>query len=230
MKLFNWLTKQTEKTNEIIKTQQLTTKETLNDIISETIKPFLKDNGYGKKALTFYKKSDDLTFVINFQNSQGNSSDQTRFYINCGIYSSHIDKTIDKIELKEPKEYECHYRVRISQITNSKLDGYTIDTNTDSDKLKQSLKEDLKTTLRHFDSIKSITDLTDLMISYNCLDFTLFEYFILTSDLKNTEKQVKKIEEVWNSEVRWTRIKNDLNRILTQYNQQMTIDEILTKK
>ncbi len=208
----------------------MTTKEIFIEIISDTIKPFFKEKGYGKKALSFYKKSDDLTFVINFQNSQGNNSNQTIFYINCGIYCSHIDKTIDKIELKEPKEYECHYRVRISQITNSKFDRYIIDTTTDSEKLKQTLIEDLKISLNHFERIRTINDLTDLMISYNSLDFDLFEYFILTSELENIVKQVKKINDIWSSEGRWSSIKDNLNRILRQYKQQMTIEEILAKK
>jgi hypothetical protein len=41
---------------------------------------------------------------------------------------------------------------------------------------------------------------------------------------------VKKINDMWSSEGRWSSIKDNLNRILRQYKQQMTIDEILAKK
>ncbi|MDZ7879650.1 MAG: DUF4304 domain-containing protein [Saprospiraceae bacterium] len=41
-------------------------KKTLND----TIKPLLKNAGFQKKSLTFYRKRNDLTEVINLQRSK----------------------------------------------------------------------------------------------------------------------------------------------------------------
>lgn len=71
-------------------------KEKFIQLIADTVKPLLKTNGFSKKGMNFYKRKDDLIFMFNFQNSQGNTFDQTKFYINCGIHSTKIDKVIGK--------------------------------------------------------------------------------------------------------------------------------------
>jgi hypothetical protein len=227
MNLLSWLTGTHNKTTEIIITQQLTTKEKFNSIISDTVKPFLKANGFTKKALTFYKKQDNLIFVINFQNSQGNNLQLNQFYINCGIYSKTIDIIIGKDEMLEPKEYDCHYRVRISRITKNQIDEYKIFDSTDLEIIKEKLLNDLGITVKLFEGINTITDLTDLMINNDCYNNKLFIYFILTKDWYSLKKQVNRLNEVLSKESRWPRVKNNLNQLLKDYNQQTTIDKIL---
>ncbi len=230
MNLLNWLTGTLKKNTENIKAEQLTTKEKFNLIISDTVKPFLKAYGFTKKALTFYKKLDNLIFVINFQNSQGNNSQLNQFYINCGIYSKTIDISTGKHELLEPKEYDCHYRVRISRITKNQIDEYKIFDTTDLETIKAKLLNDLGLTIKLFEEINSISDLTDLMIDNNCYDNKLFIYFILTNDRLNLQKQVNGLNEVFSKESCWPRIKDNLNQLLKDYNQPTTIDEILKEE
>src|SRR3989344_537203 len=145
-------------------------KEKFNQLITNTAKPFLKANDFGKKGMNFYRKKDDLIFLFNFQSSQGNTFEQTKFYINCGIHSTKIDKVIGKPELLEPKEYDCYFKNRISAIINSADDGYFIKEDTDLLNLSLTIIADLTTVIAMFDSIKSTNDLTDLMINKNGLN------------------------------------------------------------
>ena len=235
MKLFSWINKSNDITDKRAgdnPTFQVHVNiiDSFNNLINENIKERLKTNGYKKKALTFYKKDKELVYVINFQKSQGNSDEQLKFYINCGIYSALIDKTIDKPGLLEPKEYECHYRVRISTLINSKEDGYKIDRLTDLESFTLKLSDDLGIVLNHFDNYKSTLDLINLMIDYNSLDYSLFDYVVLTGDDFHLRKQVNKIYELWSSESRWTRIKNDLNSRLKEHHKKQTIEEIIDNK
>lgn len=216
-----------KKKNENLKDEILTTKEKFNAIISDSVKPYLKANGFIKKSLTFYKKLDDLIFVINFQNSHGNNIQLNQFYINCGIYSKNIDIITGKTELLEPKEYDCHFKVRISVITKNLIDEYKILNSTDLEDLKEKLLNDLGLTIKFFDGINSTSDLTDLMIDKDCDDYNLFTYLILTKDRIKLKKQVNKVNEVWGEQTRWTRIKENLNQILKDKNQATTVDEII---
>ena len=203
--------------------------DSFNSLINENVKGLLKSNGFKKKALTFYKQGNELVYVINFQRSQGNSSEQVKFYVNCGIYSAHIDKTIDKSELNEPKEYECHYRVRISRLVNSKEDGYKIDKSTDIKSLVLKLSDDLGVVLKHFEKYTTTSDLINLMIDYNSLNYYLFDYLILSGNKTQLKKQIQKIYDLWSSESRWIRIKNDLNNRLKEHKMNTTIEEIIEK-
>lgn len=233
MKILNWFIKKTDHQNngQLIKQMEiLTPKEKFNLLISETIKPLLKTHGFRKKVVTFYKKIDELIFVINFQNSQGNTSEKTRFYINCGIYSSLIDKTINKIQLQEPKVYECHYNKRISQITKVMIDGYEIDKNSNSEELIKKVKEDLSIVLTHFDTIFTTSDLTDLMINENEFGNDIFDYFISTYDIDNIAKYVKKMAKISSNERRWNLIKNGLNEQFKESNFPTTVEMILAEK
>jgi hypothetical protein len=90
-----------------------------DEIIKESIAPFLKKQGFRKQNLNFYKKESNVTFMFNFQKSTSNSVDFVRFYINCGIYSQDIIHTIGDPVLPNPKEYECLYNARIDRISGS---------------------------------------------------------------------------------------------------------------
>jgi len=144
-------------------------KEKFNQLIAEVVKPLLKENGFTKKGMSFYKRNADLVFLLNVQNSQGNSSEQTKFYINCGIHSTTIDKVIGRSELVEPKEYECYFKDRISSLINATDDGYLITKDTDLETLSLTLHQDLKTVLLLYNNINKTSDLTDLMINKNGL-------------------------------------------------------------
>ena len=235
MKLFSWI----NKSNDIIdnKTEDKQTfkpheniNESFSFLINEHIKEMLKTNGFKKRKLTFYKQGNELVYVINFQKSQGNSSEQVKFYINCGIYSALIDKTIGKTVLLEPKEYECNYSVRISNLTNSKEDGYKIVKSTDLKSIALKLTDELGVALKHFEKYTSTSDLIRLMTDYNCLDYNLFDYLILSGNEMQLRKQLQRIYELWSSENRWTRIKNDLNTRMKEHNKNQTIEEIIENK
>ena len=113
-------------------------KEKFDELIA-LLKPLFKDNGFSKSALNFYKNTPNFIYVINFQKSSGNSSERTRFYINCGIYGSFIEATLGKEALSKPKEYECHYRARIHEITRTAAAYYELESDSDVAKIYKNL-------------------------------------------------------------------------------------------
>jgi len=207
-------------------------KEKFNQLIADTIKPFLKSYGFSKKGMNFYRRKDDLIFLFNFQNSQGNSFDQTKFYINCGIHSTNIDKVIGKVELSEPKEYECYFRNRISSIIQSKNDCYFITEETDINTLSLTINNDLKTVVAMFDNIKSTSDLTDLMIDKNGLNNyrELFKFLLFTENKKDLRHFVKQLYNTFGTEKRWTIFASNLTDLLNENNQKETLEDILKEK
>ncbi|MHC8947995.1 DUF4304 domain-containing protein [Sphingobacterium hungaricum] len=207
-------------------------KEKFNQLIGETVNPLLKANGFSKKGLNFYRKSDELIFLFNFQKSQGNTSEQTKFYINCGIHSIKIDKEIGKTALIEPKEYECYFRRRISSITNSINDGYLINQEADLSKVSLIISNDLKTVISFFDKIQSTHDLTDLMISKNGLNNyrQLFEYLLLTESNEDLKLFVNQLHKTFGKDKRWRIFESNMNELLNKNNVELTVEEIIVDK
>lgn len=204
-------------------------KDLFNQLISETIKPLLKAEGYGKKGLNFYKRIDDLILMFNFQNSHGNTFHETSFYINCGIHSTAIDATIGSDELKEPKEYMCYYRQRISSITGRKADDYTITPTTDLKKLASTLTKDVGVVLNLFNTIKTTSDLVDLMIAKNGLSNyeELLEYLLIKKENKKINTYVKTLYHRFDDKTRWPLFEKTMNALLKKYKQHTTIADII---
>lgn len=207
-------------------------KEKFNQLIFEVVKPLMKQNGFTKNGMNFYKKNDDLVFLLNFQNSQGNTIDQTKFYINCGIHSTAIDKVIGKPEILESKEYECYFKTRISSITNSADDGYFITNATDLHTLYLTITKDLKTVLAMYDNVKKTSDLTDLMINKNGLNNyrELFEFLLLTNNQTDTKLLVKRLHNTFGNERRWKIFEDNLSELLIENKRKETINDILNEE
>ena len=127
-------------------------KAKFDELIAQ-VKPLFKDNGFTKNGLNFYKNTPEFIYVINFQKSSGNTAFETRFYVNCGIYGAFIDAATRKETVSKPKEYECHFRDRISFIVGSKVAYYEINENTDTAALCENLTNDLRAVFSFFDAV-----------------------------------------------------------------------------
>ena len=125
-------------------------KEKFDELLA-LLKPLFKDNGFSKSALNFYKNTPNFICVINFQKSSGNSSERTRFYINCGIYGSFIEATLDKEALSKPKEHECHFRARAHEISHTAAAHYELEVDSDVAKNYEDLANDLSFVFKFFE-------------------------------------------------------------------------------
>lgn len=206
-------------------------KEKFNQVIAGTVKPLLKEEGFGKNGMNFYKRKEDLIFLFNFQNSQGNTPGQTKFYINCGIHSTKIDQVIGKTERSDPKESDCYFRDRISAIVKSEKDGYVITLETDLHTLGLTVDADLKAAMAMFNNITSTDDLIDLMIEKNGLNNyrELFKYLLLTESKTQLKQFVKQLQQTFGAEKRWVIFERNLNDLLKENNSRETIAAILNE-
>ena len=196
------------------------------------VKPLFKDNGFTKSGLNFYKNTPDFIYVVNFQKSSGNTAFETRFYVNCGIYGEFIDTATGKETVSKPKEYECHFRDRISSIIDSKAAYYEINENTDTAVLCKNLSSDLKAAFRFFDEIKTERNLIDLMLERNGLAVIdqLFEYLLIKREQEILTSQALNLFEKYGNEVRWKIFERRINGLLKKYEKdEIKFEEIKAK-
>jgi len=206
-------------------------KTKFDELIAQ-VKPLFKDNGFTKSGLNFYKNTPEFIYVVNFQKSSGNTAFETRFYVNCGIYGAFIDAATGKETVSKPKEYECHFRDRISSIIDSKTLYYEINKNTDTEALCQNLTSDLTAAFRFFDEIKTERNLIDLMLERNGLAVIdqLFEYLLIKNEQEFLTSQALNLFEKHGNEARWKIFERRINDLLKKYEKdEIKFEEIKAK-
>ena len=193
-------------------------KEKFDELIA-LLKPLFKDNGFSKSALNFYKNTPNFIYVVNFQKSSGNSSTHTRFYINCGIYAPFIEATLGKEVLSKPKEYECHYRARIHEITRIAAAYYEIEPDSDMAKIYENVANDLGFVFKFLGQTNSEANLIELLLEQNGLAAInqLYEYLLIEDKSEILISHVKKLFAKHGSEARWGKFENQINELLRKY-------------
>ena len=193
-------------------------KEKFDELIA-LLKLLFKDNGFSKSALNFYKNTSNFIFVLNFQKSSWNDSAHTRFYINCGIYGSFIEATLGKEALSKPKEYECHYRARIHEITRTAAAYYELESDSDVAKIYKNLINDLGFVFKFFEQNSSEENLIELMLEQNGLAAInqLYEYLLKKDKSEILISHSKMLYVKYSSEARWGKFQNQINELLRKY-------------
>ena len=193
-------------------------KEKFDELIA-LLKPLFKDNGFSKSALNFYKNTPNFIYVVNFQKSSGNSSERTRFYINCGIYSPFIEATLGKEVLSKPKEYECHFRARVHEITRTSASHYELELDSDVAKIYENLINDLGIVFKFFEQNSSEENLIELMLEQNGLAAInqLYEYLLIKDKSEILISHAKMLYVKYGSEARWGKFQNQINELLRKY-------------
>ena len=193
-------------------------KEKFDELIA-LLKPLFKDNGFSKSALNFYKNTPNFIYVVNFQKSSGNSSEHTRFYINCGIYGSFIEATLGKEALSKPKEYECHFRARAHEITRTAAAYYELESDSDVAKIYKNLINDLGFVFKFFEQNSSEENLIELILEENGLAAInqIYEYLLIKDKSEILISHAKRLFAKHGSEARWSKFENQINELLRKY-------------
>ena len=198
-------------------------KEKFDELIA-LLKPLFKDNGFSKSALNFYKNTPNFIYVVNFQKSSGNSSERTRFYINCGIYGSFIEATLGKEALSKPKEYECHFRARAHEITRTAAAYYELESDSDVAKIYKNLINDLGFVFKFLGQASSEANLIELMLEENGLAAInqIYEYLLIKDKSEILISHAKRLFAKHGSEARWSKFENQINELLRKYKKDET--------
>ena len=193
-------------------------KEKFDELIA-LLKPLFKDNGFSKSALNFYKNTPNFIYVVNFQKSSGNSSEYTRFYINCGIYGSFIEATLGKEALSKPKEYECHFRARVHEISKFAPAYYELEPDSDVAQIYKNLVSDLDFIFKFFEQNSSEQNLIELMLEQNGLAAInqLYEYLLIRDKSEILISHAKSLCTKHGDEARWGKFQNQINELLRKY-------------
>lgn len=103
--------------------KQSVVNETYLKLIDE-LKFIMKNNGFHKNNVTFYRKEENNYGFVNFQKSVNKcATDKIVFTINLGVFSLALWQFFSSNqELKKPSILDCQWRQRIGQLLEVKQD------------------------------------------------------------------------------------------------------------
>jgi len=197
-----------------MKMQQL-----FNELIKQDVKPLLSKHGFAKKSLSFSKPEGDLIYIINFQKSAGNSSDNVMFYVNCGIYAGELARIQSKEILTAPQEVDCHFRARIEEIATSAPDRFAVTPDTNMENLRTTLLSGLEEVIHFYGTMNSARSIVDYYTAgpYLHLGEESFKLLLQSNDAAAAKRYLKALQEKHGAENRWTIFENKYRAIFQQY-------------
>ena len=190
-----------------------------NDTIKQDVKPFLSKRGFAKKGLNFYKTTENLIYMFNFQKSSGNSADNVMFYVNCGIYAAELARIQSREILAAPQESECHFRARIGEIAESVPDRFSITPDTNMDDLRKTLLSGLEEVIHFYDTMTSARSLVDYYTlgPFLHLGEESFHLLLQSNDVASAKHYLKALQGKYGTEKRWTIFENKYEAIFNKY-------------
>jgi Domain of unknown function (DUF4304) len=194
-------------------------KEIFEEILKESVNPFLKKHGYKRQAMNFRKTKSGLTYVLNFQSSGYNSVDYAAYYINCGIYCDEFENIVGEAILPNPKEVDCLFRERIERITQSDKQQIEIVESSEVGKIliTNQLLAELEKVISFFEKIKKVDDLVMLCIENHTFYYEkIFKYLCLKKDLIQLDIFFQKFGEIFKNDERYIFFESRLNDILVE--------------
>jgi hypothetical protein len=117
-----------------------------NYLVKDKITPALKKRCFKKSELTWNKKINEFTQVVNIQKSKHSDTELVDFTLNLGVFSEMVFEIIwDKAAPKVAKEENCLLRTRIGPVIQNDFNGtakdqwWRIENSSDFDKLSAEL-------------------------------------------------------------------------------------------
>jgi Domain of unknown function (DUF4304) len=155
-----------------------------DEIIKESVAPFLKLHGFKKRRLDFYKRENGLVFLINFQKASYNSWDDVMFFINCGIYSETFAEVTSREIIPFPKSYDCLFERRMEAITGLNKTYFRLQDAAQKILMTTEIVEHLEKVLVFYRPFSSLDSLIDHCIEHNGLHRheKIFRYLSIQKD------------------------------------------------
>ena len=111
-------------------------------IVDRGLAPSLKQTGFRRSAMTFYRQNGEALQVVNVQPNRWNSNESGSFTINVGVDFAEVAKLMPGYlpMPRTPKEYCCILRIRVGDLMPTGKDHWwTIAPNTNVEELSAEL-------------------------------------------------------------------------------------------
>lgn len=175
-------------------------------LLSEQVRPFLKDRGFAKSGSTFRRRRGQLYDVINFQGSTVNGVGTLhRFYVNVGIGSTDVDAVEDGDFIDRPRLESCLVQRRWEGFADGAPERVEILPDSDLDEVAAEIRRWLAEVVTFLDTVDCTDALVDLAIEGNLLHQMrkTCAYLARIDDIPRLCLYVRTLRDRFETETRW---------------------------
>lgn len=167
-------------------------KHEFESLISEELTPVMKELGFKKQNLNYYRNIGEVIQTFNIQKSQFNNKNSLNFTGNIGLTEPISYLKINKLTAipTQIKYFESQFRMRLGKLTDNQDYWYEMTDNIDINSIKNKLRTDIETLYIFFQTYNSRNKLLELLRNQQMLDpplNPLDEYAILKVAGKDQE-------------------------------------------
>ena len=167
-------------------------------IAKDYLYPKLKQHGYTRSGLTFYKQyADDIQAIINLQANPYNNASESTFYVNIGLYHPVMCNLVYGSAVPDcPKEYNASARWRINDISKKAKASYSYKPSSDIDAVASQAIDDVITYVVPFlEAHHNLDDLLQGDVGYNKPSPVYFMSAAVHKYLKNDKSYAKDLQD-----------------------------------
>ena len=129
------------------------TQKPLKELVKSEVEPIIKSLGFKKQSNSYIKAEDGFLKIINIQFGQSNTSEETSFTIECGIFFPELYLKCFEELPKYPKVSDClwQYRNRIAKLKGKPTDEwYVVKAYEDNQPVLDIVRYDLRWHFRRY--------------------------------------------------------------------------------
>jgi len=146
----------------------MTNEEKFKKVVTE-VRDFLKPLGFKKTGTRFYRKTENIFAIVEFQKNKWNDEASLGFTLNLGIASSTLIKLLDGISYfkvpKVPTSADCQERYRIGSFSQTTRDiWWTITDKTEESQVVEEILALLQEAVPYISEVENDIEFCDFLI------------------------------------------------------------------
>lgn len=204
----------------------------LKIFVRDYMKPCLKEAGFSKKGMNFYRQRGDIVDVINFQGSSHNGWGNSIFFLNYGMDSVEFWTQTGNTANLQPHYTTCLYSHRLFEGPDDRQNLRLMENSVRVDfaLFSKEILSELQQLLDQFEQVTTAQQLVSLAISTQGLQHyqDICRYLTKNHDLAQLHKYIDRLHSRLHKDDRWPFFSNKIAATIGNYADDPKIRSLIT--
>lgn len=199
--------------------------------VKEYIQPFLKNAGFSKTGMNFYRQRGDIIDAIIIEGSTHNGWGNSMFFVNYCMESHEFQAITGQPQNTKIHYSSCLYNRRLHEGPDSRQNLILMEQGrlVDFEQFSKDLLNDLQQVIDYLDEIHTTQQLVAIALDGRGLwqYENLCYYLAKTRDIRTLKTYVRDLHTRFHSDIRWPSISTNIASRIGEYSSDSEISPLL---